>query len=92
MLAPLLSSLYPLTYFYMTSIHEGKISALTERGFGYIRETGVKEDIFFDGMDLGGVTFAELRVGDALTYSITQSLKGPYATQVTRRVGKAVHA
>lgn len=65
-------------------MHEGKIISLGERNSGFIKEVGIKEDLFFDASDLIGVSFKDLRVGDTLLYAVTKSLKGPYATGVCK--------
>lgn len=65
-------------------MHEGKIISLGERSSGFIKESGIKEDLFFDASDLIGVSFKDLRIGDTLLYAVTKSLKGPYATGVSK--------
>ena len=67
-------------------MHQGKIVEFTERGSGYIREAGQKENLFFDSSDLKGVSFKVLRLGDTLQFLITKSLKGSYATDVSKSV------
>jgi cold shock protein len=62
----------------------GTIKTLTERGFGFISREGETKDLFFHSKELKGVTFDELKVGDAVTFEITQSEKGPAATNVSR--------
>ena len=62
----------------------GTIKTLTEKGFGFITVEGQAKDLFFHSKDLVGVTFAELKVGDTLTFEIAQSEKGPNATNVSR--------
>jgi len=62
----------------------GTIKTLTERGFGFISREGETKDLFFHSKELNGVTFEELKVGDAVTFEVTQSDKGPNATNVSR--------
>lgn len=62
----------------------GMIVELIEREFGFIKRTGVKERLFFHADDLTGVRFRDLHEGDRMQFSITESLKGPYATHITR--------
>jgi cold shock protein len=62
----------------------GTIKTLTERGFGFIAREGEAKDLFFHSKELNGVTFAELKVGDAVTFEVVQSEKGPAATNVAR--------
>jgi CspA family cold shock protein len=62
----------------------GTIKTLTPRGFGFITREGETKDLFFHSKDLVGVTFDELKVGDTLTFEITEGPKGPAATNVSR--------
>lgn len=62
----------------------GTIKTLTDRGFGFISRDGEAKDLFFHSKELVGVTFDELKVGDAVTFEVTESPKGPAATNVSR--------
>jgi CspA family cold shock protein len=62
----------------------GTIKTLTPRGFGFIAREGEAKDLFFHSKDLVGVTFDELKVGDAVTFEVTEGEKGPAATSVKR--------
>ncbi len=62
----------------------GTIKTLTDRGFGFIAREGETKDLFFHSKDLQGVTFEELKVGDAVTFEISQGEKGPAAVKVSR--------
>lgn len=62
----------------------GTIKTLTDRGFGFISREGEVKDLFFHSKDLVGVTFDELKVGDMVTFEITEGQKGPAATNVSR--------
>ncbi|MEK7555653.1 MAG: cold shock domain-containing protein [Patescibacteria group bacterium] len=62
----------------------GTIKTLTDRGFGFISREGEDKDLFFHSKELNGVTFDELKVGDAVTFEVVQSDKGPAATNVSR--------
>jgi len=62
----------------------GTIKKLTEKGFGFIAREGETKDLFFYSKELKGVTFDELKVGDAVTFEVVQSDKGPAATNVSR--------
>ena len=57
---------------------------LTEKGFGFISRQGETKDLFFHSKELNGVTFDELKVGDEVTFEVTQGEKGPAATNVAR--------
>jgi cold shock CspA family protein len=65
-------------------MREGKIISFSDRGSGFIQTTDGKEDLFFDSSDLVNTSFTDLRVGDTLVFSVTKSLKGPYATKVSK--------
>ena len=62
----------------------GTIKTLTEKGFGFIAREGEAKDLFFHSSELVGVTFDELKVGDAVSFEVTDGPKGPAATQVSR--------
>ncbi|MEA2092827.1 MAG: cold shock domain-containing protein [Patescibacteria group bacterium] len=62
---------------------EGTIKTLTERGFGFIEREG-EDDIFFHSNDLVDTQFDDLKVGDKVSFEVTQSNKGPKASNVTR--------
>lgn len=62
----------------------GTIKTLTDRGFGFISRDGEEKDLFFHSKELKGVTFDELKVGDAVTFEIVQGDKGPAAVNVSR--------
>lgn len=61
----------------------GTIKKLMEKGFGFIAREGEAKDLFFHSNELKGVTFDELKEGDAVTFEIIQSEKGPAATNVS---------
>ncbi|MBU2037479.1 cold shock domain-containing protein [Patescibacteria group bacterium] len=62
----------------------GVIKTLTERGFGFISREGETKDLFFHSKELKDVTFDELKVGDAVTFEVVDSEKGPNAVNVSR--------
>mgnify|MGYP001613966436 CR=1 FL=1 len=62
----------------------GTIKTLTEKGFGFISREGETKDLFFHSKELQGVTFAELKVGDVVSFEVVDSPKGPAATNVAR--------
>lgn len=63
----------------------GTIKTLvSDRGFGFISREGETKDLFFHSKDLEGVAFDDLKVGDALTFEVTDGEKGPSATKVSR--------
>jgi CspA family cold shock protein len=62
----------------------GTIKTLTDRGFGFIAREGEEKDLFFHAKDLQGVAFDDLRVGDTMTFEVSESDKGPSAVNVSR--------
>lgn len=62
----------------------GTIKKLTDKGFGFITAEGLAKDLFFHSKNLVGVTFDELREGDAVSFDQEESEKGPNAVNVER--------
>ncbi|MFH1170642.1 MAG: cold shock domain-containing protein [Candidatus Vogelbacteria bacterium] len=62
----------------------GTIKTLTTKGFGFIAREGEEKDLFFHSSELKGVSFEELKEGDAVTFDVVNGEKGPAATNVTR--------
>ncbi len=62
----------------------GVIKTLKEQGFGFISVEGQQKDLFFHMKNLSGVSFEELREGDAVTFDMEDSPKGPSAVNVKR--------
>ncbi len=60
----------------------GTIKTLTEKGYGFISREGETKDLFFHSKDLNGIAYEDLKVGDAVTFEVTQGEKGPAATNV----------
>ena len=57
---------------------------IEDRAFGFISREGASKELFFHKDDLNGVTFEELREGDAVTFDVVQGEKGPAAKNVQR--------
>ena len=57
---------------------------IEDRGFGFIAREGESKDLFFHKEDLSGVTFEELKEGDAVSFDVVQGEKGPAAKNVQR--------
>ncbi len=62
----------------------GVIKTLTDRGFGFITREGETKDLFFHSKELQGVTFDELKVGDAVTFEVVNGEKGLQAQNVEK--------
>ncbi len=63
----------------------GTIKTLrADKGFGFIAREGEAKDLFFHSSELVGVDFTELREGDAVTFEVKETEKGPAATKVSR--------
>lgn len=62
----------------------GTIARVTDKGFGFIKYDGAEKDLFFHSNELVGVSFDELREGDAVTFEVADSPKGPNAVKVSR--------
>lgn len=62
----------------------GTIKKKTDKGFGFISVEGQEKDLFFHSNSLVGVTFDELREGDAVTFDTEDSPKGKNAVNVKR--------
>ena len=63
---------------------QGTIKRLTDRGFGFIAQDGEEKDLFFHSSELVGVDINDLKEGDAVTFEIGESPKGPNATKVEK--------
>lgn len=63
----------------------GSIKKLvSEKVFGFISRENEPKDLFFHANSLVGITFEELREGDAVTFDIEETPKGPSAVNVQR--------
>jgi CspA family cold shock protein len=62
----------------------GVIKKLTDLNFGFIAVDGQKKDLFFHKNSLSGVSFDELREGDAVTFETEDGPKGLSAINVKR--------
>ena len=60
----------------------GTIKKLTDKGFGFITGEGLEKDLFFHSNSLVGITFNELKEGDAVTFETADSPKGLNAVNV----------
>lgn len=62
----------------------GTIKKLTDKGFGFITAEGMGKDLFFHSNALVGVSFDQLREGDAVSFETEDSPKGLNAVNVQR--------
>jgi cold shock protein len=60
---------------------EGTIKRITDKGFGFIQGAS-GSDIFFHMSSVEGVTFADLREGQRVSYVEGRGPKGPRAENV----------
>ncbi|MFA6307478.1 MAG: cold shock domain-containing protein [Patescibacteria group bacterium] len=63
---------------------QGTIKKLTDKNFGFISPEEGDKDLFFHANELVGTSFEELREGDAVSFEVSDTPKGPAATQVKR--------
>ncbi|MBL7053731.1 cold shock domain-containing protein [Patescibacteria group bacterium] len=63
---------------------EGTIKKLTDKNFGFITQEDSDKDLFFHASELDGVEFSDLREGDAVTFEVKDTPKGPAANQVKK--------
>ena len=57
---------------------------MTDKNFGFISQEGKDKDLFFHANELVGISFSELREGDAVSFEVQDSPKGPAAVKVTK--------
>ena len=62
----------------------GKIARLMDRGYGFIAPEEGDKDIFFHSAELVGIEFNDLTEGDAVTFELEETDKGPKAIKVSR--------
>jgi len=62
----------------------GTIKKLTDKNFGFISAEGQDKDLFFHANELQGVAFNELHEGDAVTFEVSDTPKGPAAVKISK--------
>ena len=63
---------------------KGTVNKKMEKGFGFITPEQGGKDIFFHSNSLVGVSFDELREGDAVSFEVEDTEKGKNAINVQR--------
>ena len=63
---------------------QGTIKKITDKNFGFIVPEGEEKDLFFHANELDGVDFNDLREGDAVTFEMSDTPKGPAAVKVKK--------
>lgn len=61
---------------------KGTIKRINEKGFGFITPEGGDKDVFFHANDCTAGNFKEMQEGNAVTFEMGESPKGPKATNV----------
>jgi cold shock protein len=69
---------------YLTSMSQGTIARLTDKGFGFIAREGQEKDLFFHANELENVQYNDLKEGDKVTFEVAEGPKGPNAVKVNR--------
>ena len=62
---------------------QGTIKKLTDKNFGFIAQDGA-DDLFFHANNLDGISFDQLREGDAVSFEIEKTEKGNAAVNVKK--------
>ena len=78
---------FSFVYYQLIEQHmkTGTIKKLvSDKGFGFISADGMEKDLFFHSNALVGVSFDELREGDAVSFETEESPKGLNAVNVQR--------
>jgi cold shock protein len=57
-------------------------TVVSEKNFGFITPEEGDKDIFFHASSLQGVEFSQLKAGDAVSFDVEESEKGPRAANV----------
>lgn len=60
----------------------GTIKTLRDKGFGFITPADGGKDVFFHMTEVKNAAFDDLREGQAVTYDVMDSDKGPKAVNV----------
>jgi len=66
---------------------KGVIKKLNENGFGFISIEGQPKDLFFHANDCTEGNFKQMQEGDAVSFDMAESAKGPNAINVVLDTG-----
>lgn len=64
-------------------MQNGTIARLMDKGYGFISMDGAEKDLFFHSNELQNASFDDLSEGQAVTFEVSESDKGPAATNVS---------
>jgi CspA family cold shock protein len=65
-------------------MNTGKITRLTDRGFGFIAQEGEEKDLFFHASELQDIEYNDLQEGDEVTFEVAEGPKGQNAVNVSK--------
>ncbi len=65
-------------------MNQGIVAKKTDKGFGFIKQDGQAKDLFFHSSELQNVAFDDIQEGDAVTFDVGDSPKGPNAVNVNK--------
>lgn len=65
-------------------MQQGIVAKKTDKGFGFIKSEGQEKDLFFHSNELQNISFDELQEGDAVSFEVGDSPKGPNAIGVNK--------
>lgn len=57
---------------------------MTDKNFGFISQEGSDKDLFFHANELDGISFSDLREGDAVSFEVKDTPKGDAAVKVKK--------
>lgn len=57
---------------------------MADKKCGFISQEGVEKDVFFSGAKLDGISFEDLKEGDAVTFEVEAGDRGPAAVGVKK--------
>jgi len=63
---------------------QGTIKKLTDKNFGFMAQEDSEQDLFFHANELAGIEFSDLKEGDAVTFEVKDTPKGPAAVEVKK--------